>query len=55
MAQNEVTGPFLYQATSYPAGTFSPGDPAPLWFAPALSLACRQELYELVEEGSSVD
>lgn len=55
MAQNEVIHLFLYQATSYPAGTFLSGDPAPFWFTPVLSLACWQELYELVEEEGSVD
>jgi len=55
MAQNEVIRPFLYQATSYPAGTFSSGDPAPFWFSSVLSLACWQELYEPVEKEGSVD
>lgn len=40
MAQNEVIRLFLYQATSYPAGTVLSGDPAPFWFTLVLSLAC---------------
>lgn len=55
MVQNEVIHPFLYQATSYPTGTFLSGDSAPFWFTPALSLACWQELYEPVEKEGSVD
>lgn len=55
MAQSEVIHPFLYQATSYPKGTLLSGYPAHFWITPVLSLACWQELYELVEKEGSVD